>query len=130
VLTEVQGTERFRSPREKIIVNTVMVRWTSATNVDHCTLVDGAWMAREFLADVNRLGGHLREMEDVSDEEAERIARQPVHKPIDQELFNRTAPAWNCVAYPNDGMHYLHPLDGSCQWCGKSREALAREKTS
>lgn len=37
--------------------------------------------------------------------------------PVDRELFERTAPAWNCVAYPGEGMHYLAP-DGRCLWCG------------
>jgi hypothetical protein len=118
VLTEVEGTERNPSPREKIVNNTQIVRWTSATNVDHCTLVDGAWMAREFIADVNRLGGYLREMETVSDEDAAEIAGQPVRKPVNQELYNRTAPAWNCIAYPGEGMHYKG-TDGLCQWCGE-----------
>lgn len=40
--------------------------------------------------------------------------------PIDPELFARTAPAWNCVADPGQGPHYL-AADGSCQWCGATR---------
>jgi hypothetical protein len=42
--------------------------------------------------------------------------------PVDPELFARTAPAWNCVA--SDGPHYLNAA-GGCQWCGRSREAIA-----
>jgi hypothetical protein len=40
-----------------------------------------------------------------------------VNEPIDRELFERTAPQWNCVDFPGDGMHYLSP-GGVCQWCG------------
>jgi len=47
--------------------------------------------------------------------------------PIDPELFERTAPAWNCVAYPNEGMHYL-ARNGGCGWCGMTREQIAQEK--
>lgn len=36
-------------------------------------------------------------------------------KPVDQELFDRTAPRWNCVDYPG-GMHYMR--GGRCRWCG------------
>lgn len=46
---------------------------------------------------------------------------------IDPELFRRTAPQWNCVDFPGDGMHYL-ATDGSCQWCGMSKEAIAAEE--
>ena len=45
---------------------------------------------------------------------------------IDPELFRRSAPAWNCVAYPLDGMHYVTP-DGDCNWCGMTAEQIARE---
>lgn len=38
-------------------------------------------------------------------------------EPIDPELFNRTAPAWNCVSDPADGPHYLSGR--VCQWCGR-----------
>ena len=47
--------------------------------------------------------------------------------PIDAELFARTAPAWNCVAYPLDGMHLL-ARGGGCLWCGASRLALLNEE--
>lgn len=47
--------------------------------------------------------------------------------PIDPELFKRTAPAWNCVAYPNDGMHYV-ARNGDCQWCGMTREQIETER--
>lgn len=42
--------------------------------------------------------------------------------PIDAELFARTAPAWNCVDFPGEGMHLL-ARDGSCLWCGAARGA-------
>lgn len=42
-------------------------------------------------------------------------------RPVDPELYARTAPAWTCVSAP-DGPHYLSPGPtpprGSCQWCG------------
>jgi len=48
------------------------------------------------------------------------------NRPVDAELFARTAPAWNCVDYPGDGMHYTGPR-GDCAWCGMSREQIAAE---
>lgn len=36
--------------------------------------------------------------------------------PVDPELFRRTAPAWNCVDFPGEGMHLL--AGRICQWCG------------
>jgi hypothetical protein len=36
-------------------------------------------------------------------------------RPVDPELFERTAPAWNCISDP-DGPHYLS--GGGCLWCG------------
>ena len=47
-------------------------------------------------------------------------------KPVDQALFDRTAPQWNCVRYPLDGMHYV-TADGDCAWCGKSARAISDE---
>lgn len=44
---------------------------------------------------------------------------------VNRELFERTAPAWNCVAYPNDGMHYIPGRD--CLWCGMTREQVNAE---
>ena len=49
---------------------------------------------------------------------------QPVPKPVDQELFDRTAPAWNCVT--SDGPHYT-PGTGRCEWCGKSQDQINAE---
>ena len=46
--------------------------------------------------------------------------------PVDAELFKRTAPAWNCVDYPGDGMHYTPGAVG-CAWCGMTREQIAAE---
>jgi len=41
--------------------------------------------------------------------------------PVDRELFERTAPKWNCVDFA-DGPHYLStgpvPPRGDCLWCG------------
>jgi hypothetical protein len=50
----------------------------------------------------------------------------PERKPVDQELFDRTAPRWNCVDYP-DGMHYM--AGGRCLWCGRTggNDAVLRE---
>jgi hypothetical protein len=48
-------------------------------------------------------------------------------RPIDPEVFDRTAPAWNCVAYPGEGMH-LTARDGSCRWCGMTKAEIAREQ--
>jgi hypothetical protein len=45
--------------------------------------------------------------------------------PVDPELFRRTAPAWNCVDYP-DGMHYL-PGTSTCAWCGMTRTEITRQ---
>jgi hypothetical protein len=45
--------------------------------------------------------------------------------PVDPELFRRTAPAWNCIAYP-DGMHYL-PGTSTCAWCGMTRAEITRQ---
>ena len=45
--------------------------------------------------------------------------------PADLELFRRTAPQWNCVDYPGEGMHYTSR--GDCIWCGMTREQIAAE---
>jgi hypothetical protein len=50
--------------------------------------------------------------------------RQPARRaPVDRELFERTAPKWNCVNFA-DGPHYLStgpvPPRGDCLWCGAS----------
>lgn len=47
-------------------------------------------------------------------------------RPVDQALFDRSAPQWNCVSYPLDGPHYT-PGTGGCAWCGKSTEKIAAE---
>lgn len=47
--------------------------------------------------------------------------------PIDAELFRRTAPAWNCVDYPGDGMHCTR-RDGGCAWCGMTRDQIRAER--
>jgi len=44
--------------------------------------------------------------------------------PVDQTLFDRTAPEWNCVTYA-DGPHYTPGSD--CLWCGKSVAQIAAE---
>lgn len=46
--------------------------------------------------------------------------------PVDPELFRRTAPAWNCVDYPGDGMHYANS-GGDCSWCGMTRAQIRTE---
>ena len=47
--------------------------------------------------------------------------------PADPELFARTAPRWNCVDYPGDGMHYLASHGGGCLWCSMTRAARLAE---
>ena len=61
---------------------------------------------------------------------AERAHAGARRVPVDPELFERTAPRWNCVAYPGEGMHYPIGADGSCGWCGLSREAREAERRS
>jgi hypothetical protein len=48
-------------------------------------------------------------------------------QPVDPELFGRTAPNWNCVDYPDEGMHYTPDRGGVCRWCGMDPVAIARE---
>jgi hypothetical protein len=55
------------------------------------------------------------------------MARTP---PGDTDLFRRTAPKWNCVDYPGDGMHYTPGPNGRCVWCGKSRDQIAAERAA
>jgi len=43
-------------------------------------------------------------------------------QPVNQELFDRTAPAFNCVDYPGEGMHYVP--SNTCLWCGMTREQI------
>lgn len=47
-------------------------------------------------------------------------------QPVDPELFRRTAPQWNCVDFPGEGLHYLTP--GGCAWCSMTREQIAAER--
>jgi hypothetical protein len=47
--------------------------------------------------------------------------------PVDLELFNRTAPRWNCVAFPGEGMHYV-PGNAGCLWCGLSNQEIRQER--
>jgi hypothetical protein len=49
--------------------------------------------------------------------------------PTDPELFARTAPHWNCVDYPGEGMHYTPPGHG-CVWCGKTLEQIRAERAA
>ena len=48
-------------------------------------------------------------------------------RPVDPELFARTAPQWNCVSYPLDGPHYTPGIGGDCAWCGKSAGKITAE---
>lgn len=57
----------------------------------------------------------------------ENPAQSQPAKPADPEPFSRTAPQWNCVDYPNEGMHYTSGKHGGCAWCGKTREQIAAE---
>ena len=56
----------------------------------------------------------------------ETITVERVRQPVDPELFARTAPQWNCVDYPNEGMHSTSP-QGNCVWCGMTRSEIAAE---
>jgi hypothetical protein len=56
--------------------------------------------------------------------DARRLGHLP--GPADAELFARTAPRWNCVDFPGEGMHYT-PGTSGCAWCGKGREEIAAE---
>jgi hypothetical protein len=47
-------------------------------------------------------------------------------KPVDQELFNRTAPQWNCVDHPGEGMHYTP--HGDCLWCGMTKAQITLQR--
>jgi hypothetical protein len=51
-------------------------------------------------------------------------------KPVDPDLFRRTAPEWNCVSYPGDGMHYTPGPDGRCAWCGMTRDQITAERAA
>jgi hypothetical protein len=42
-----------------------------------------------------------------------------------RDLVMRTAPAWNCVANPGDGMHYTP--GGTCLWCGMTRAQIMQQ---
>lgn len=48
-------------------------------------------------------------------------------RPVDPELFKRTAPRWNCVDYPDDGPHY-GPNGEGCGWCGMTHEEIERNR--
>ena len=48
-------------------------------------------------------------------------------RPVDAELFRRTAPKWNCVDYPGEGMHYV-PRKDDCAWCGMTRSQIRAER--
>jgi len=52
----------------------------------------------------------------------------PERRPVDPELFARSAPAWNCIAHPGEGMHYLTGLGGSCAWCGMTAAQIVAER--
>jgi len=47
--------------------------------------------------------------------------------PVDPELFRRTAPQWNCVDYPGEGMHYTPKAGEGCAWCGATPEQIRAE---
>lgn len=73
-------------------------------------------------------GRHYRYSCLITDPDCDDIARSRLGRRhesrSDAGLFERTAPKWNCVDYP-DGMHYT-PGD-TCLWCGSTREQIARE---
>ena len=45
---------------------------------------------------------------------------------MDAESFKRTAPKWNCVDYPGEGMHYVPVAGADCVWCGASPEEMSQ----
>jgi hypothetical protein len=47
--------------------------------------------------------------------------------PIDPEQFRNTAPAWNCVDHPGEGLHYTPRPGVGCAWCGKKPEQVHAE---
>lgn len=49
------------------------------------------------------------------------------NQPVDAELFPRTAPAWNCIDYPGEGMHYMPRSNAGCAWCGKKHDQVVAE---
>jgi hypothetical protein len=51
-------------------------------------------------------------------------------QPTDADWPPRTAPPWNCVDNPGDGMHYTPGPNGRCVWCGKSRDQIAAERAA
>jgi hypothetical protein len=55
----------------------------------------------------------------------------PAKQPVNPELFARTAPQWNCVDFPGDGMHYWSagpvPPRGDCVWCGMTAAEIQAE---
>lgn len=46
-------------------------------------------------------------------------------KPVDQELYDRTAPSWTCITEPGQGPHYAP--HGNCLWCGMSALGIQEE---
>lgn len=48
---------------------------------------------------------------------------------VNPELFARTAPRWNCVDFPNEGMHSLNHA-GGCTWCGMTRQQITQERSN
>lgn len=67
-----------------------------------------------------------RERELARMDPADRQRIFDVYQPVDPELFQRTAPQWNCVDFPGEGMHYVGSA-GSCLWCGMTRDQIAQE---
>lgn len=46
----------------------------------------------------------------------------PARVPVDMDLFKSSAPAFNCIAYPGEGMHYRPYVPQGprvCWWCGE-----------
>lgn len=48
-------------------------------------------------------------------------------QPVDQALYDRTAPAYNCVTHPGRGPHYITETDQPCLWCGMTLEQRRAE---
>lgn len=57
------------------------------------------------------------------------VTKASARKPVNPEMFRHTAPQWNCVDFPNDGMHCIS-RDGGCAWCGMTGTEIAAENAT
>lgn len=54
-----------------------------------------------------------------------------MHAPPEEvgAVHEDTRPRWNCVDFPNDGMHYIN-RNGDCHWCGMARAEIKAERAA